>query len=451
MSRQYAPHTPPVALTIAGSDSGGGAGIQADLKTMEAHDAFGTAVVTATTAQNTTGVHDVHVLPTDHIAAQYRAVVDDFAVGAIKTGMLASAPVIETVVDCLADFHGPLVVDPVMVAATGDRLLSEDAEQVYKNLVGQSTLVTPNVDEAEILTGIGIETADDAERAGRQLVEEGANAALVKGGHLHGEQVVDTLVVDDEGGVRTEQFSHPRIEAAGTHGSGCTLSSAIAARLAGGEPLVDSVAGGVAFMEQAVRYGIDIGSGSGAVHHMVDLRERADRALVAERVEEIVARLVDRNVETLVGKLGMSVVGASRFAEHVDEVLGVDGRLTRTRSGIQPTAGVRAGGSRELATQLLAAREQFPALRFALNCRFDESVDRALETLDGVVVESGGPTGEHVDRAMPVVALDGLDEEPVAVIDRGDEGRPAGVVVLAADAETLIDRTLQLHDALLTE
>ena len=450
MSRQYAPYSPPVALTIAGSDSGGGAGIQADLKTMEAHDAFGTSVLTATTAQNTTGVADVNVLPTDHIAAQYEAVIEDFAVGAIKTGMLATAPVIETVADCLADFQGPIVVDPVMVAATGDRLLSEDAEKVYKELIDQSTLVTPNVDEAEILTEIEIETTEDAARAGRLLVEAGADAALVKGGHLDGDDVIDTLVVGHGDGVRTEQFSHPRVQDAGTHGSGCTLSSAIAARLAGGEPLVEAVAGGVAFMEQAVRYGIDVGRGKGPVHHLVALRERADRTRAAEQVEEIVTRLVDRNVETLVADVGMSVVGASRFAERVDAVVGVDGRLTRTHRGIQPTAGVRAGGSPALARQLLAAREQFPALRFALNCRFDTSVERALETLDGRVVESE-PTDEHADHAMPVVALDGVAAEPTAVIDRGGDGRPAGVVLLSADAETLIDQTVQLDDALLTE
>ena len=449
MTRQYAPHSPPVALTIAGSDSGGGAGIQADLKTMEAHGVFGTSVVTATTAQNTTGVEDVQVLSTDHIAAQYEAVTTDFAVGAIKTGMLATAAVIETVVDGVADFEGPLVVDPVMVAATGDRLLSEDAEKVYTELIGHSALITPNVDEAEILTGLEIQSAEDAERAGRQLVDTGADAALVKGGHLDGDSVVDTLVISEPTGMRTEQFSHPRVEAAGTHGSGCTLSSAIAARLAAGEPLVDSVASGVAFMEQAVRYGIDVGEGPGAVHHMVDLRGRAERARVAERVEGIVSRLIDRNVETLVADVGMSVVGAGQFADSVDDVVGVDGRLSRTHSGIRPSAGIRAGGSRKLATQLLAAREQFPALRFALNCRFDASVERALEALDQTVVDTE-PTDEQADHAMPVVALDGRDAEPAAVIDRGGERRPAGVVVLAPDSETLVERTLQLHDALLT-
>ena len=279
MTRTHAPVSPPVTLTIAGSDSGGGAGIQADLKTIEAHDAFGTSTITATTAQNTTGVADINVLPTDHIAAQYDAVADDFAVGAIKTGMLATAEVIETVTDCLAEFDGPVVVDPVMVAATGDRLLSEDAEAAYEALFDHATLVTPNAAEAELLTDRTVDSVDAAEAAGRDIVELGADAALVKGGHIDGDDVVDTLIIDESAtdATHTEGFSHPRIDTDATHGSGCTLSSAIAARLAHEETLTEAVAGGVAFMERAVRYGIDVGEGPGSVHHLVEMRERADR------------------------------------------------------------------------------------------------------------------------------------------------------------------------------
>lgn len=461
MTRQYAPVSPPVALTIAGSDSGGGAGIQADLKTMEAHDTFGTSVITATTAQNTTGVKDVNVLPTDHIEAQYRAVAEDFGVEAVKTGMLATAPVIDTVVDCLDRYEGPLVVDPVMVAATGDRLLSEDAEDAYKGLIAQSTLVTPNVDEAEILTKAEIDDPESAAQAARELVGQGADAALVKGGHLDGEAVVDTLVVSNAGGeTRVEQFSHPRVETAATHGSGCTLSSAIAARLARGESLSTAVTGGVAFMEQAVRYGIDVGSGPGSVHHMVELRERADRVAVSDAVESIVARLVDRNVETLVPDIGMEVVGATRYAETPAEVVGVDGEISRTRSGIRPTAGVRSGGSTGLAGQLLAARETCPDLRFAVNCRFDGGVETALAAIEGPVIEaeSDGEDVEGVERVdytAPVVGVDSErlpgGEPPAAVIDRGGEGRQPGVVLFAGDSETLIERTLTLYEALITE
>ena len=448
MSREYAPVSPPVALTIAGSDSGGGAGIQADLKTMEAHDVFGTSAITATTAQNTTGVDDINVLPTDHIAAQYDAVVDDFDVGAVKTGMLATADVVETVADCLADFDGPVVVDPVMVAATGDRLLSEAAEAAYEELFDHATLVTPNADEAELLTDRAVDSVDAAEAAGRDLVEMGADAALVKGGHIDGDSgvdgVIDTLVVDDG---QPEQYSHPRIDTDATHGSGCTLSSAIAARLAHGESLIAAVAGGVAFMERAVRYGIDVGDGPGSVHHLVEIRERADREATTAAVERIVSRLIEANAETLVPASGMAVVGATPYAETAAEVVGVDGRLSCTRTGIRHNAGVRSGVGSDLAHQLLAAREAFPALRFAATCRFDDAVEQALDTLDGTVVRGEGddPT------AAASKATSNADDRPAAIIDAGGERRQPAVILSATTATTLRERLLALHDGLITE
>jgi hydroxymethylpyrimidine kinase/phosphomethylpyrimidine kinase len=277
MRDTYDPVSPPVALTIAGSDSGGGAGIQADLKTMTAHDVFGTAVVTATTAQNTGGVHDVVPSSPAHVSAQYEAVVDDFEPAAAKTGMLATREIVETVTGAVDEFDGPVVVDPVMVAATGDRLLSPEAEAAYDDLVAAATLVTPNADEAEVLVDDAVETPEDAAAAGRTLVDRGADAALVKGGHLGGdeERVVDTLVVDTtEGDPDVRRMENPRVETAATHGSGCVLSSAIAARLARGEPLVAAVGGAVDAMSEAIRRGYDVGDGPGAVNPTAMATER---------------------------------------------------------------------------------------------------------------------------------------------------------------------------------
>ncbi len=267
--RDYDPVSPPVALTIAGSDSGGGAGVQADLKSMTAHGVFGTAVVTATTAQNTRGVEAVEPVPADHVASQYGAVAEDFDVAAAKTGMLATAEIVETVTESVADADVPLVVDPVMVAATGDRLLSPAAEEAYDDLIAASTLVTPNADEATVLTGEPVETPADAERAGRELVARGADAALVKGGHLtvDDEFVVDTLVrTDGAGDAVVDRVESPRIDTDATHGSGCVLSSAVTARLARGEPLRAAVETAVTEMTEAVRRGYDVGAGPGAVN-----------------------------------------------------------------------------------------------------------------------------------------------------------------------------------------
>jgi len=355
-TREPVPHDPPVALTIAGSDSGGGAGIQADLKTMEACGAFGTSAITSVTAQNTQGVEGTHLLPVAEIEAQIDAVLDDFDVRAGKTGMLATSEIIETVTDYAADLSA-LVVDPVMVAATGDRLLEPAAEDAYEGLIAESTLVTPNADEAAVLTDIDPEDEEDARAAGERLVEMGAEAALVKGGHIPGDDIVDVLVT----GEAVETFRHPRVESTATHGSGCALSSAIAARLAHGESLPDAVAAGIDLLARAVRYPLDVGEGPGSVHHLVETRDRAARQPTSEAVERVVDQFADRDVSALVPEVGMNVAGATPYAERPGETVAVEGRITRTLSGVAPNRGVRFGASSHVARFLLAAREFDPA------------------------------------------------------------------------------------------
>jgi len=345
MTRKPAPDSRPVVLTIAGSDSGGGAGIQADLKTIEAGGAFGTSAITAVTAQNTLGVVSSHVLPIEEIDAQIDAVLSDFDVRAVKTGMLATAPVIAVVTEYVDDLDVPVVVDPVMVAATGDRLLAPDAENVYEDLLAHAALTTPNADEAEVLTGIELTDHEGTIQAGKALLETGVDAALVKGGHVPTDRVRDVLVTADD--VKT--YEHPRVDTDATHGSGCTLASAITTRLAHDEPLADAVDAGVSFIERAVRYHLDVGEGPGSVHHMVALRERAARQRTQEDVEGIVRQFVEGDVSRLVPEVGMNVVGATPYAEEPGETAAVEGRITRTLSGINPNRGVRFGASSHVA------------------------------------------------------------------------------------------------------
>lgn len=458
--RRPAPVSTPVALTVAGSDSGGGAGIQADVKTMEAHGVFGTSVVAAVTAQNTRGVASSYTLPTDEIEAQLDAVLDDFDLGAVKTGMLATREVIETVTERLAGVDAPLVVDPVMVAASGDRLLSADAESAYEDLVAAATLVTPNVDEASVLSGVDVTDPESAGEAAERLVEMDAKAALVKGGHLDGARVVDTLVVaDTTGDKQVHRFEHPRVDTDAAHGSGCTLSSAIAARLARGESLVEAVDGGTDFLHRAVRYGLDVGEGPGAVHHLVGLRERAARQDTVESVAGVVEAFVARDVYLLVPEVGMNVVGATPYAESPDETAAVEGRITRTLSGVHPNRGVRLGASSHVARFLLAAREVDPTRRFAVNCRFADDVEAALSALDGPVAEfdrEAEPDDSATEEGNTMQwgarrAFESRDETPVAVVDRGAVGKERIVKLLAADTETLVERTLTLLGAVETE
>lgn len=265
----------PIALTIAGSDSSGGAGIQADLKTFTALGVYGASVITAITAQNTQGVQDVLALPAPIIAAQLSSVASDLAVGAIKTGMLADRTTVDTVVDGLAAFAGvPLVVDPVMVATSGDVLLAPDAvAAVRTRLLPLAAVVTPNLHEAARLLDAPLaKTLDDLEAQGRRLLALGPGAVLMKGGHSEGPEAVDILVLAS-GSLR---FARPRIGTPNTHGTGCTLAAAIAAGLARGETIPTAVTASKDFVWQAIAAGrhIRIGKGSGPVDHLFGLKRR---------------------------------------------------------------------------------------------------------------------------------------------------------------------------------
>ena len=264
-----------IALTIAGSDSGGGAGIQADLKTFHQFGVFGTSAVTAVTAQNTVGVVAWQALPAALVAQQIDAVVSDLRPGGTKSGMLGSAEIVAIVAAGIARHRlTDYILDPVMVASSGARLLDPDAETlIAQKLVRLAALVTPNLDEASILVGFDVRTPDDMERAGRALLGLGARAALVKGGHLAaGEEIVDVLVTQ----AAVRRFTHPRIATRATHGTGCTLSAAIAAGLALGRPLEQAVTDALDFVHRAIAAAPGLGNseGHGPLNHFVPVPPR---------------------------------------------------------------------------------------------------------------------------------------------------------------------------------
>ncbi len=260
----------PVALTIAGSDSGGGAGIQADLKTFAALGVYGTSAITAITAQNTLRVAQVFELPPDLVAAQIDAVMTDIGADAVKTGMLANAAIIEAVAAKLRE-HGPrpLVVDPVMVAKSGDRLLREDAVAALREqLLPLATVLTPNLPEAEVLLGRPLATWDDVRAGARELVAMGAQAVVMKGGHVPasaGREGPATDILYD--GQQFHEYTAARVDTQNTHGTGCTFASAIAAGLAKGESLHGAVAMAKAYVTKALQSAYPIGHGHGPVHH----------------------------------------------------------------------------------------------------------------------------------------------------------------------------------------
>jgi len=251
----------PTALTIAGSDSGGGAGIQADLKTFLALGVHGMSALTAVTAQNSLGVHGWWPLPVEAVRAQIRAVVGDIGVDAVKLGMLGTAEVARAVAEEIRGIGVPVVVDPVCVSKHGDALLSEDALAVLRDVVVPlATVVTPNLDEVHALTGLRVTDERGMEAAARAVHELGAEWALVKGGHLAGE-AVDVLWPS------LTRYAAPRVDTVHTHGTGCTLASAIAARLALGDEVPHAVGAAKEYVTGAIRSGFALGAGIGPVHH----------------------------------------------------------------------------------------------------------------------------------------------------------------------------------------
>lgn len=254
------------ALTIAGSDPSGGAGIQGDLKTFSAHGVYGMAVITALTAQNTVGVRDAFDVPPEFVRAQLEAVLDDLPVGAAKTGMLSVPETIEAVASVIGSRGLPfLVVDPVMVATSGDPLLRDDAVDVLvAHLFPLATLITPNVPEAQRLTGMEIRTVEQMRAASEALVRRGARGVLITGGHLEGDRVVDLL----HAGGAFREYAATRLDTPHTHGTGCALAAAIAAHLALGAALPDAVARARAFVRKGIERAVVLGRGHNPLNHL---------------------------------------------------------------------------------------------------------------------------------------------------------------------------------------
>ncbi|MFD7228327.1 bifunctional hydroxymethylpyrimidine kinase/phosphomethylpyrimidine kinase [Streptomyces sp. NPDC059881] len=254
---------PPRVLTVAGSDSGGGAGIQADLKTMLALGVHGMSVITAVTAQNSLGVQGAWELPVEAVRAQYRSVVDDIGVQAVKTGMLASAELVETVAELLSGTDVPVVVDPVGVSKHGDSLLAASAlDSVRERLLPVATVATPNLDEVAQLTGVRTQYESDLRRAAEAVLGLGPRWALIKGGHLEGDAV--DLLTD---GTENHWLRAPRLDNRHTHGTGCTLASAIAAGLAKGLSVPEAVSAAKDYVTGAIAEGFALGGGIGPVDH----------------------------------------------------------------------------------------------------------------------------------------------------------------------------------------
>lgn len=261
-------------LIIAGSDSGGGAGIQADIKTVTALGGFAMTAITALTAQNTQGVHGVHEVPADFVRDQIEVVLGDLGADCIKIGMLHRPEIILTVIDALNEFAPgvPIVADPVMIAKGGASLLADEAQDALKSkLLPLATLITPNIPEAEVLSGFSIRSLEDMQHAAEALIKSGSQAVFLKGGHMDDPDNVTDLLLEDRGGIET--FSAPRIATSNTHGTGCTVASAIACGIAQGLRMKDAIVRARAYVRDAITHNPELGNGHGPLNHAVTVRE----------------------------------------------------------------------------------------------------------------------------------------------------------------------------------
>lgn len=434
----------PVALTIAGSDSGGGAGIQADLKTFAAMGVHSTSAITSVTAQNTREVRAVYDLPPDFVTLQIEAVADDIGVDAAKTGMLSNASIVMAVAKVVKRYGFPIVVDPVMIAKSGARLLREDAIDILKReLIPIAKVVTPNRMEAEALLGIEIKSIKDAREAAQILVDSyGCEAAIVKGGHVEGEYTVDILYYKGS----FYEFKDRRINTRTTHGTGCSFSAAIAAGIAKGKDVVDAVSSAKEFISIAIEYGLDIGSGYGPVNPIAYIYIPAERYRVLENVEKAVEILIENSkyVAKVIPEVGMNI-GMSidpLYAKTPLDVAAVPGRITRYRDGIMVKGKPEFGVSKHIANAILTMIKLYPEYRAAANIAYSKELieiakslslsisyfDRREEPEDIKSIE-GATTKWGVEYAVKRYG------KPVDIIyDLGDIGKEPIIKVFGRDA-----------------
>jgi hydroxymethylpyrimidine kinase/phosphomethylpyrimidine kinase len=435
-------------MTIAGSDSSGGAGIQADIKTFAALGVYGTSVLTAITAQNSYGVHEVHEVPADVLDAQIAAIMEDngLKVDYAKTGMLYSAATIEVVANAFKRYKIPFVLDPVMKAGSGGALIEEDAlTTLIEQLLPLCTVVTPNVPEARVLSGMVIQSKEDAKEAAAKLQKLGALAVIIKGGHLEQElaagKATDVLYHNGEFAeisspvIRTERI---------VHGGGCSYSAALAAELAKGETLRDAATSAKKFVHDAIVNGEEVSSLI-VVNQVQRLRNDADRYFVLENVKEAVRILkAIKGFETVIPEVGTNIGMAIESAKSERDVAAVDGRIVRTKEGIAAGC-VGFGVSDHVARLVLAMMERDRARRSAMNVKYAPEIVEACEAL-GMRVASF----ERAQEPAAVKTMDwGVQEAsrefvPEVIFDLGAVGKEPMVRIFGQTAVEVAGKAKQI-------
>ncbi|MEM0216498.1 MAG: bifunctional hydroxymethylpyrimidine kinase/phosphomethylpyrimidine kinase [Candidatus Bathyarchaeia archaeon] len=442
----------PVAITIAGSDSCGGAGIQADLKTFAALGVHGATAITAVTAQNTLEVRAIEAISPEVIRQQIAAVAEDLGIDAGKTGMLYSKAIIEAVALEIAKYSFPIVVDPVMISKSGAQLLEHEAiEALKKHLLPIATVITPNINEAEELTGIKIEKLRDMEEAAKKIAKMGVEAVVIKGGHMHGSETIDVLYYQGE----IQRLSSPRIDSRTTHGTGCSFSAAITAELAKGKSIPEAVKEAKKLVTLSIKFGINIGRGYGPVNPMANLYREAARHQVLKNLEEA-KKLIEAspNIVELIPEVGMNIAMATPYASEVDDIAAIDGRIVRTTLGAKASGCPKFGCSRHLAKYLIEILKHDQRKRAAANIKYSEDILKLLERR-GLTISFYDRLKEPNDikrvEGMSIPwgvkeAIMKVGKPPDVIYHKGDVGKEPMIVLFGSDATSIARLILEIAE-----
>ena len=436
-------------LTVAGSDSGGGAGIQADLKTIMLLGGYGMSVLTALTAQNTTGVQGIHEVPASFVGSQMDSVLSDIGADAIKTGMLGNEKIMRMVAEKIRQYRvRTVVVDPVMIAKSGDLLLRPEAQGALRDhLLPLALVVTPNLAEASVITGTTVRSLDEMKRAALTIRRMGARCVVVKGGHLKG-RAVDILLE----GKDLYEMDGPRIEKKNTHGTGCTFASAIATLLARGESVPEAVRKAKTFVTMAIQAGLSLGKGVGPTNPFAFVLREMERYRVIQELERAGEQLKHGRVGHLIPEVSSNLGYALPFAEGTEDVAAFPGRIVRFKDSVAFLGWPEFGASQHVARIILTVMRFHPEYCSAMNIGHSKEnllglrrrgfrvayFDRALEPKkvkerEGSSLEWG--VGEVLRRAKKV---------PDAIYDEGDVGKEPMIRVLGRTPGEVVSKVLKI-------
>lgn len=442
-------------LTIAGSDSGGGAGIQADLKTITVLGGFGMSVITALTAQNTLGVQGVYEVPEDFVEKQFDSVATDIGIDAAKTGMLSNSRIIRTVAKKLRQYGiNKLVVDPVMVAKGGAPLISDEAKKsLIEELLPLALVITPNIPEAVELAKIKISSVDDMKKAAEIIYGSGAKNVVIKGGHLAGDPV--DILYD---GKNFHEFTSERINTKNTHGTGCTFSAAIATKLAEGKSVFEAVKTAKEYTTIAIRFSLNIGGGHGSTNHMAHVLQESERYNCIQKLKSALKRLNAEKCGNIIPEVQSNLGYALPYACKAEDIAAIPGRIIRIGEDTRTLCDPSFGASRHIASIILSTMKYNVDYRCAMNIRFSEDIISICMSL-GFDVDNFDRSDEPDDtKSKEGYSLKwGIDSVlskknsiPDIIFDRGDLGKEPMIRVLGKNPSDVVDKVISISKELKT-